>query len=143
MHFGKVENNQTKNINLSKDKSYLTIIENDLVSLSPIEGDGSITQSYQFGSHKSKLITQLLKSNTPCKANLDQDEWIRLVTWVDANAPERDNMFHVRTADGKQNVWRPYPWKDPWTQPKQIPAKGDYLKIPNNKWLEKLGKKSD
>ena len=137
------ENNPKKNINLTKEKSYQTIIENDLVSLSPMDGDGSITQSYQFGSHKSKLITQLLKPNTPCKANLDQDEWLRLVTWVDANAPENDNMFHVRTADGKEHVWRPYPWKDPWTQPKHTPAKGEYLKIPNNKWLEKLGKKSD
>jgi hypothetical protein len=127
--------------NFTKDKSYRSIIDNKLVSLSPINGDGSITQPYQFGSHKSKLVTQLLKKDAPCKANLDHDEWIRLVTWVDANAPYRDMMFSIRAADGRSKVWEPYKWKDPWTQPKQIPAKGQYLEIPNNVWLEQLRKK--
>jgi len=126
------------NLNFTKGKAYQTIIENNLVSLSYIDSDGSITMPYQFGSHKSTLVTQLLKKNTPCKVDLDKDEWTRLVTWVDANAPHRDHMFSVRTGDGRSKVWEPYQWKDPWTQPKEVPAKGDHIDIPNNVWLEQL-----
>jgi hypothetical protein len=135
------ENQPKSNLNFTKGKSYQTIIKKKLISQSPINGNGSITTPYQYGSHKSKLVTQLLKQNTPCNGDLDQDEWIRLVTWVDANGPYRDMMFSVRAADGRAKVWEAYKWNDPWTEPKQIPAKGQYLKIPNNVWLDQLRKK--
>jgi hypothetical protein len=129
-----------KGLNFTTGKAYNTIRKAKLVSISPRQGDGTITAPYQYGSHKSRFITQLLKKDTPCKAKLSESEWIRLVTWVDANAPNRADMLSKRTADGKNWVWEEYKWKDPWAQPAEIPAKGQYLKIPKNKWVEKLGK---
>jgi hypothetical protein len=38
-----------------------------------------------FGSHISKLVEQIRRE--PCKAKLTQEEFIRIVTWVDANSP--------------------------------------------------------
>jgi hypothetical protein len=38
-----------------------------------------------FGSHKSKMIVQILKGHND--VNLSQPEFVRLVTWIDANAP--------------------------------------------------------
>lgn len=127
-----------KGLNFTKGQAYQTIMKRRLVSVSPREGDGSITVPYQYGSHKSRLITQLLKPDTPCKATLNESEWIGLVTWVDANAPNRDMMHSKRTADGRNWVWEPYDWKDIWAQPAEVPAKGEYLALPANKWLDKL-----
>jgi len=38
-----------------------------------------------FGSHLSKLAAQIRKA--PCKAKITQAEFVRIVTWIDANAP--------------------------------------------------------
>jgi len=38
-----------------------------------------------FGSHLSKLVAQVRKE--PCKSNLTREEFIKIVTWVDANSP--------------------------------------------------------
>jgi len=38
-----------------------------------------------FGSHLSKLVSQIQKD--PCKGNLTEEEFIKIVTWVDANCP--------------------------------------------------------
>jgi len=130
-----------KGLNLTKGQAYNTIQKARLVSLSPVHGDGSITRPYQYGSHKSRLVKQLLESDTPCHAKLSEPEWIRLVTWVDANAPNRDGMWSKRTADGRDWIWEPYKWKDPWARPVEIPARGEHLRIPRNKWLEQLTKR--
>jgi hypothetical protein len=53
-----------------------------------------------FGSHRSKLVEQIRKE--PCKAGLTQEEFIKIVTWIDANAP------FYGTHDGKKNI----KWKD-------------------------------
>jgi len=37
------------------------------------------------GSHPSKLTDQIQKD--PCKANLSREEFIKIVTWIDANVP--------------------------------------------------------
>ena len=130
-----------KNLNLVGPGAYARIMQARLVSLSNKESDGSVTMAYQQGSHKSKLVTQLLKQDTPCKAALNETEWERLVTWVDANAPKSDTMHSKRTADGRNWVWEPFEWRDPWLQPAEIPAMGEFLKIPTNKWTEKLQSK--
>jgi len=39
-----------------------------------------------FGSHLSKLAVQI-STDTPCNANVSREELIRIVTWIDANAP--------------------------------------------------------
>jgi hypothetical protein len=74
----------------------------------------------------------------PCKANLPKNDWIALVTWVDANAPFQDKMMSTRTGDGRTWVREPYKWKHPWAKPMETPAIGDYLKIPNNAWMRQL-----
>jgi len=38
-----------------------------------------------FGSHLSKLAVQIRKA--PCKAKITQAEFVRIVTWIDANGP--------------------------------------------------------
>jgi len=38
-----------------------------------------------FGSHLSKLADQI--RHDPCKANLTREEFIKIVTWIDANSP--------------------------------------------------------
>ena len=55
-----------------------------------------------FGSHQSKLIKQIRKA--PCKADLTREEFIRLVTWIDANAP------YYGTHRGKKgSKWKDHP----------------------------------
>jgi len=53
-----------------------------------------------FGSHRSKLVQRI--RSKPCKANLTRAEFIKIVTWIDANAP------YYGTHRGKKNVR----WKD-------------------------------
>jgi len=53
-----------------------------------------------FGSHQSKLIKQIRKA--PCKVDMTREEFIRIVTWIDANVP------FYGTHRGKKNV----KWKD-------------------------------
>ena len=58
------------------------------------------TPPLAFGSHRSKLVRQIRKA--PCKAKLTRLEFIRIVTWIDANAP------YYGTHSGKKNL----KWKD-------------------------------
>ena len=39
-----------------------------------------------YGSHLSKLVERIRTGN-PCKTNLSREEFIRIATWIDANAP--------------------------------------------------------
>jgi hypothetical protein len=55
-----------------------------------------------FGSHRSKLVERIGKD--PCKAGLTKEEFIKIVTWIDANAP------FYGTHDGKKNLkWKNEP----------------------------------
>jgi len=61
-----------------------------------------------FGSHRSKLVERI--RNKPCKSTLTRDEFIRIVTWIDANAP------YYGTHRGRKNIkwkgesnFRPHP----------------------------------
>ncbi|MBT3201358.1 MAG: hypothetical protein HN350_15765, partial [Phycisphaerales bacterium] len=53
-----------------------------------------------FGSHRSKLVKRILKA--PCKSKITRNEFIKIVTWIDANAP------YYGTHEGKKNI----KWKD-------------------------------
>ncbi|MHC4250490.1 MAG: HzsA-related protein [Planctomycetota bacterium] len=113
-------------LDYSRGKSYNTIVKGTkkrgkLVALSNRESDGSVTQVKQFGSHRSKLILTLLKGHN--KVKLPEEDWLALVTWVDANAPNRDTMQSKRKKDGRKNVWELFPWKDPWAAPSEEPAR--------------------
>ena len=61
------------------------------------------------------------------KVTLTDAEWQTLVTWVDANIPYTGEMFHLRMADGRTNVWAPFEWTYPWGQPQEFPALGEYI----------------
>jgi hypothetical protein len=68
-----------------------------------------------FGSHRSKAVLQLLGGHN--KVNLSREEFIRLVTWIDCNAP------YYGTYEGKKNIR----WKD---DPQFRPAPGDLAQAP-------------
>jgi len=53
-----------------------------------------------FGSHRSKLVERIGKA--PCKSKITREDFIRIVTWIDANAP------YYGTHRGKKNL----KWKD-------------------------------
>jgi hypothetical protein len=56
--------------------------------------DASISQPKEFGSHRSRLITTLLKDPLHRREiKLEEEQWISLVTWVDANAPYHATFF--------------------------------------------------
>jgi hypothetical protein len=72
-----------------------------LVSIVDRRSDSSITKARQFGSHRSRLIRVLLEDPLHREeVKLDDDEWLALVTWVDANAPYHDSFYNRRPADG-------------------------------------------
>jgi hypothetical protein len=75
-----------------------------LVSYLQTSGFGSshipLEPPLSFGSHRSKLVEQIRKD--PCKAGVTKEEFIKIVTWIDANAP------FYGTHDGKKNI----KWKD-------------------------------
>jgi len=48
------------------------------------------------GSHRSKLVDQIRQA--PCRANITREEFIKIVTWIDANIP------YYGTYRGKRNL---------------------------------------
>jgi mono/diheme cytochrome c family protein len=78
------------------NRAFDTIISRGLVSCSPAQGDASITQPLAFGSHRSRLVQVLREGACSKRAELSQEEWYRLVTWIDANAPYHDAFVNKR-----------------------------------------------
>jgi hypothetical protein len=60
------------------------------------------------GSHLSKLVEQIRQD--PCKANLTREEFIKIVTWIDANVPYY-GTYHGKKEfkDKDQPDFRPLP----------------------------------
>ncbi len=55
-----------------------------------------------FGSHRSKMVERIRKA--PCKSDLSREEFIKIVTWIDANAP------FYGTHEGRKNIkWKGEP----------------------------------
>ena len=72
-----------------------------LVSVSNRFDDASVSRPMEFGSHRSRLARVLLDDELHVeKVKLDPDEWIALVTWIDANAPYHDTFYNRRPKDG-------------------------------------------
>ena len=97
------------------DRSYESFIDKGLVShLNDGYGAANVAPEppLTFGSHRSRLIERIRRA--PCKANLTREEFVRIVTWIDSNAP------YYGTHRGKKNI----KWKDdPDFRP--MPATGD------------------
>ena len=68
-----------------------------LVSRSNVGDDARITQPYEFGSHRSGILSPRAE---PCREALRQmpeEDRLRLVIWIDANGPYHDNFIRKRT----------------------------------------------
>jgi hypothetical protein len=94
------------------NRSYETIIRNNLVEIvSEIRfkmGNVDETPPYTWGSHESKLISVIREGHEEVK--LSREEFIRLVTWVDANAPYYGSYFGRRNLKYKDHPdFRPVP----------------------------------
>ena len=87
-------------------RSYENLCRKALVSYLHTCGYGSshvpIEPPLTFGSHRSKLVERI--GQAPCKAELTREEFVKIVTWIDANAP------FYGTHDGKKNLqWKGEP----------------------------------
>ncbi len=78
------------------NRAFETILNAGLVARSNIGDDAKITKPLMFGSHKSKIIKSLGASHHKT-VKLSGDDWLRLVTWVDANAPYHGGFICKRT----------------------------------------------
>ena len=70
------------------NRSYENLITKGLVSYADCRSGRSHFESVPpltLGSHRSKLPVQIRKA--PCKTKLTQAEFVRIVTWIDANIP--------------------------------------------------------
>jgi mono/diheme cytochrome c family protein len=83
----------------SANTAYDTIRLRELVSRSNIHEDARITAPLAFGSHQSKLIHAIREGACSKHVNLSDQEWLRLVTWIDANAPYHDRFINKRTGE--------------------------------------------
>ncbi|MCX6898798.1 MAG: discoidin domain-containing protein [Verrucomicrobia bacterium] len=81
------------------NRAYETILEKGLVSISAVRAqDASITPPLAYGSHKSKLITCLSDAAHRDAVKLSENDRLRLVMWIDANAPYHDRFVNKRAA---------------------------------------------
>ena len=78
------------------NRAYDTILAHNLVAWSNVNDDAKITLPLTFGSHKSKLLDALRDEHHRQHVRLSRDEWLRLVTWIDANAPYHDGFINKR-----------------------------------------------
>jgi len=94
------------------NRSYENILSKGLVAVwrenDPKTGDASPIPPYTLGSHASRLITLIREGHEDVK--LSREEFIALVTWVDANAPYYGSYFGRRNLKHKNHPdFRPLP----------------------------------
>ncbi len=81
-----------------------------LVAISNYKSGPEVTEPYQFGSHRSRLITALLEKPVHReKVRLSEDDWRALVTWVDLNA-----FYHATYTCFTTSERVPVRFPDPW-----------------------------
>ena len=68
------------------------------MSRSNVGDDAKVTKPLSFGSHKSQLIATIRGSHRDL-VKLGGEDWLRLVTWIDANAPYHDGFINKRQKD--------------------------------------------
>ncbi len=94
------------------NRSYESILSKDLVAVwrenDPKTGDASPIPPYTLGSHASKLITLIREGHE--NVTLPREDLIKLVTWVDANAPYYASYFGRRNLKHQAHPdFRPVP----------------------------------
>jgi mono/diheme cytochrome c family protein len=78
-------------------RAYETIMAQGLVSVSQVRAqDASITPPLAYGARKSKLIQALGDGAHTNRVRLGETERLRLVMWIDANAPYHDRFVNKR-----------------------------------------------
>ncbi len=86
------------------NRSYENLIRRDLVNkidITPRDNFIPAAGPLTFGSHRSKMIERIRREGGPCNVNLTLEEFVRLVTWIDANAP------YYGIYEGKRNLkWK-------------------------------------
>jgi len=78
------------------NRCYETILANKLIAQSNVGEDARITMPLEFGSHKSKLGQVFLKRLQSQPPRVSQEEFLRIVTWIDANGPYHDGFINKR-----------------------------------------------
>ena len=89
------------------NRSYENLIGRNMVNkidVTPRDAFIPAVPPLTFGSHRSKMIEKIRHKGSPCNMNLTLDEFVRLVTWIDANAP------YYGIYEGKRNLkWKGAP----------------------------------
>jgi hypothetical protein len=96
-------------------RSYENLLSKDLVKVwrenAPKTGDAAPIPPYTLGSHASRLIRLIREGHEDVR--LAREDLIRLVTWVDANAPYYGSYFGRRNLKYKDHPdFRPVPTLD-------------------------------
>ncbi len=87
------------------NRAYATLLNGGLVSCSPARSqDASITPPLAYGSHKSRLIAALTDKNHRGEVQLSADDRLRLVMWIDANAPYHGTFVNKRSETPPYNL---------------------------------------
>jgi mono/diheme cytochrome c family protein len=95
--FGGLTSSDQEVAGYGHNRAYETILEKGLVSISAVRAqDAEITPPLAYGSHKSKLITCLTDAAHQGKVKLTAADRLRLVMWIDANAPYHDRFVNKR-----------------------------------------------
>ncbi len=77
--------------------AYRTLITKGLVAYSnKSDPADALSQTLAFGSHRSRLIAALRDGPCASRVSLSADDWLRLVTWVDGNAPYHSHFLNMR-----------------------------------------------
>jgi hypothetical protein len=79
------------------NRAYVTLMTAGLVACSPArQQDASVSMPLQFGSHRSRLIHALGDEHHRDEVSLSAVDRLRLVMWIDANAPYHDRFVNKR-----------------------------------------------
>lgn len=95
-----------------------------LIMISDRMGDSSITPPLAFGSNRSPLIQSIVQQpdyHRGVKDRLTDEEWLKLVTWVDHNAVYHGTLLDVRHFKEIGKFIRvPYELPNPWEEPADL-----------------------
>ncbi|MCC7336702.1 MAG: discoidin domain-containing protein [Pirellulaceae bacterium] len=79
------------------NRAYATLMTEGLIASSPARAqDASITPPLAYGSHRSRVIQAIADENHRDAVSLNAEEKLRLVMWIDANAPYHDRFVNKR-----------------------------------------------
>ncbi|MBN2506823.1 MAG: discoidin domain-containing protein [Verrucomicrobia bacterium] len=79
------------------NRAFETMLEHGLVALSKVRAqDASVTPALAYGAHRSRLVAALDKEPHAQEVRLTEEDRLRLVMWIDANAPYHDGFVNKR-----------------------------------------------